>query len=214
GTCQSAALESKTYASNPEKAAKMVTEVATTGKYHTADGTEVKVPQSCIKPDAESAAHGEGSGNGNERSQASQIFQGTAINIKYAEQNAQWNKDHPNGPKQDLRYEEFNPDPRSKNPATGDHVVDYSKNPPKEVAKGVGNITALDMERTNYEITGNHEKGLIIQNDKYADAGKGEGTTEVKTKEDLQKALEAANGPPSKFPLLMRVHTGNEPFNS
>jgi len=200
-SCTAATLESKMYSTDPEAAAKLVTDVATTGKYTTRDGLEVTVPQSCISPDAEAVGHTDG-----DRGQASQIFEGTAINIKYAE----YNKANP--PAQ-LKYEELDPDPKDKNPGTGERVTDYSKHPPEVVSKNSTGITSPDIEHLNYEISGKHEKGMVIQNGSYSD-GKSDGTTQVNSKEDLNKALTHAAGPPSHFPVVLRVHTGNEPFHT
>jgi hypothetical protein len=79
GTCAAAALENAMFNKDPADAAKMITDVATTGQFVTSDGKTVKPDASLIKPDKEAQENPVKDGD---RSYASQLFQGTAISIE------------------------------------------------------------------------------------------------------------------------------------
>lgn len=82
-TCNVADIEVAMYSRMPSEAAKLVTDVATTGKYTTAEGkASVLIDPGQIKPlDREAKDHLPLAG---ERSHASQIFQLTAVNAYFA----------------------------------------------------------------------------------------------------------------------------------
>lgn len=79
GTCAAAALENAMFNKDPADAARMITDVATTGEFKTTDGRTVKPDASLIKPDKEAQENPVKDGD---RSYASQLFQGTAITIE------------------------------------------------------------------------------------------------------------------------------------
>jgi len=129
-TCNVATIESRTYDRNPSEAARLVTDIVTTGKYTTngTPPTTVEVgkdfdPGSLDKLGQSKDAHTPGS---NHRSYASQIFEVTAVNIHYAKENA---KTDPPGK---IRYEQHKPGPDiGPDSDNGERLYDYSMNDPK-----------------------------------------------------------------------------------
>ncbi len=200
GTCQLTALESLTYRKNPSAAARLVADAATTGRFKTADGTLVTVPEKNLHPDAEVAARA--AGYLPFRSYASQVFQVTAGNIKYADQNA---KTTPPGK---VVYED-GPPVAGRALDTGERVMDYGKTPPEVVFKGHSLVTSDNLPRLSQQITGQTDK-VVIQHDKYKNTANA-GTIEVARPEDMQGELEKAKRE-GRLPIIVQVHTGNNPF--
>jgi len=137
-TCNVSTIESATYAKNPSEAARLVTEVATTGTY-TSNGkprVTVEVPAGSLAKHGESKEqHEPGS---NHRSHASQIFAVTAINIHYAKENARTD------PPGQIKYEQREPGPDSgPNPDNGERLYNYAEKdpktgrPPKEITEKI-----------------------------------------------------------------------------
>jgi hypothetical protein len=124
-TCNVTTVEVRTYTKNPAEAARMVADVATTGKYES-NGK----PPVVVQPDKESLKrHGESkqdSGADNTRTYASQVFQVTAVNIEYSQRRAKGGDD--------IRYEQHEPKPagpHNKPPADmGERLYNYSKEDP------------------------------------------------------------------------------------
>ena len=202
GTCQLAALENMTYARKPSGAARMIADMATKGYFETADKTRVTIPERNLHPDVEAAARG--AGYEPCRSYASQIFQITAANIKYAELNRRSN------PPGKLMYEDGPPVPGTAFD-TGERVMDNSKTPPQVVFKGHSLVTSDILPHLSRQITGKQEKN-VIQHDEYKNTANA-GTIEVKSADDLKNELEKAKKE-GRLPLVVQVHTGNEPFVS
>lgn len=121
-TCNVASGESRAYTKSPSEAARLVTDIVTTGKY-TSNGsppTTVEVgkdkdihPDSLLKIGESKNAHDDGA---NHRSYASQIFEVTAINMHYHKENAA-------NPPQKIRYEQHQPNGED----NGERLFDYSK---------------------------------------------------------------------------------------
>jgi len=145
-TCNTAAVESRTYVRRPFEAARLVADIATKGEY-TTNGeppVTVKVGRDIDKGSLEK--HGESKSahvpGENHRPYASQIFQVTAVNIHYAKENA---KTDPPG---QIKYEQQKPGRDEVVDGkyvtdNGERLVDYSKNgpngkPPAEVLEKNG----------------------------------------------------------------------------
>ncbi|HEY9870297.1 MAG TPA: hypothetical protein V6D08_14110, partial [Candidatus Obscuribacterales bacterium] len=111
-TCTLTAIEARAYTRTPSEAARLVAEVATTGKYTTTDGQVVQIPPFSIAPaDSEAKAHPSEDGN---RSHASQIFQVTAVNLYWSAHEYQYTDAAGNVrtvPAGKLKYEQVEPDP-------------------------------------------------------------------------------------------------------
>lgn len=76
-TCALASLESNIYTKDPDRAARLISEVSLTGQFKTSDGKTIKVPDGSLKPDHEAEVRKPSDGD---RDFASQIFQVTAVN--------------------------------------------------------------------------------------------------------------------------------------
>lgn len=128
-TCALASLEVTAYTRAPEEATKLVSDVLKTGKFTTADGTEVRVDPFSLQPELGSLKIDDVALNKHwnptqYRSYASQIFQTTAANIYW--QTRTVNPDGESVPAGSLRYElRFDPDKGADSTPVG-YVVDYS----------------------------------------------------------------------------------------
>ncbi|HEY9870160.1 MAG TPA: hypothetical protein V6D08_13420, partial [Candidatus Obscuribacterales bacterium] len=189
GTCGAAALESRIYTNNPSAAAKMITDVATTGEFKAKDGTVVKPDPSVLEPDAEAQYTETPDGK---RNYASQVFQGTAISMV------------PSG----AGYKQGQPDESAKPPKTGETCD-------KGEFKGVTPAEVQDMEK---KITGNDRPLPVIENSKVlspdgqlikAEDGQIHVGSEAELRQQLLK-MKTAN--PPQLPAVIFVHTQNEPF--
>ncbi len=215
-TCNVATVESRTYKRNPQAAAQLVADVATTGKYRASDGTEVEIGATSLRPDAQASVNPPPDGA---RSYASQLFQITAANIAWEQQNAR------SDPPGKIRYEQYRPGEKdgvgntvlSYPEDSGERVIDYSKSPPQEVSDPEGqaarspNLRADQIVDVSNAISGeprfehvlfNHEKNLI---------GDGKGVTVVNSEAQFeQKLIEAVEK--GQLPVLVNVDTTCEPF--
>jgi hypothetical protein len=117
-TCQTSTIENDLYESNPAKAAGMVADIATTGKFIAHDGTAVHLDQNSLRAHGDSVENTEG-GEGI-RTYSSQLFQVGAINTFYTRQNEN------TFPPGDVHYRQV----KSQNEAdTGERITDYGKGP-------------------------------------------------------------------------------------
>jgi hypothetical protein len=204
-TCNVTAVETRTYTRDPAAAAKLVADVALTGEYHAADGTVVKVD-----PTAHDQSKNWPPIDG-QRTHASEIFEVTAVNIHYAQENKK------NGT--DIRYEQKDP-AKGDNADTGERLMDYSKHPPQPVTKDgwtYFNFWGKDIRDPNLvdkaitdisnSITGKNEKDVLLQA-----WGKSEGgVTAVHSEDELKAKLKDLKDQ-HKLPAIIFVDTNNEPF--
>jgi hypothetical protein len=198
-TCTVGTMETRLYARSPSAVAKVVADVATTGSFVTASGVRVSMVENQLIPDQEARSHRD-----SQRSYASQIFQLTAVNAKYAVQNARGEL----GGK--VRYEQVEPVKGANPPDTGERLVDYSTNPPRVVHRGP-NLSVKELPEMTYEITGRRQRDMVLMHSQ--NAGWFDGTRKVASVQDLSNELSAAKLE-GRFPLILRVHTQNEPFFS
>lgn len=189
GTCGAAALESRIYTNNSLAAARMITDVATTGEFKAKDGTVVKPDPSLLEPDAEAQYTETPDGK---RNYASQVFQGTAISME------------PSG----AGYKQGQPDESAKPPRTGETCD-------KGEFKGVTPAEVQDMEK---KITGNDRPLPVIENSKVllpdGQLVKPEdGQIHVGSEAELrQQLLKMKTANPPQLPAVIFVHPQNEPF--
>lgn len=197
-TCNMNTVEVRTYTRNPDDAARLVADVATTGKYTTTDGIEVTI-DTTPHNDSKNERRWDG-----DRSHASEIFQVTAANVRLEQDNR---KTDPPG---QLRYEQHERVPGT--PGSGEVLMDYSQDPPKKVGTSpdvnVGNVGKL---RDVYaSITGDRESEIVVGHDKFvSDAS--DGVKRVESEEAFNAFLSQAKDA-NKLPLIVAVHTSNEPF--
>lgn len=199
-TCTVNSVESRMYTSAPSEAARMVADLATTGEYTTTkDRVKVTLNKDDLKPDAEATKAEKVDGS---RDHASQLFQIGAVNVWYA------------GHEPNLRYEQRKIDPTLTPPDTGERIVDYSSNPPE--AKRPGFFARLTGSKDDqYNRPGLTSEKIVYVGDQI-EGGKShdwqlERGTNVKSYEELESKLKDAKEH-GKLPLVVTVHTGNEPF--
>lgn len=202
-TCNVAAVEVRTYTQDPASAARLVADVVMTGKYTTRDGHEIKIDKGSIVPHDEAKSDPPISGG---RSYASQIFQVAAVNI-YHQRNG------------NLRYEQREPSGESGD--TGERLVDYSVNPPKDGPSLYDRVMGKDSEYfytrpllggkeiidIGNQISDNNGKDWFFAEKNYSV----DGVPKVSSQEELlaQLANAVRNG---QLPIVLRVNTNNEPF--
>jgi hypothetical protein len=192
-------VESRMYTRNPSDAAKLVTDVATTGQYTTKEGRTIQID---AKPHGESTWNPTPDGS---RTHASEIFQLTAVNIKVDKENQSTN------PPGQMRYEHRDPVPGSGN--KDEVMVDYSKNPKGDVVDdSPGFTTANDGSlRDIYQsITGIHETGTVVGSDSYL-TDRSDAVKRVHTEQEFNDYL-AQCKKDGKFPVAIALDTTSEPF--
>lgn len=198
-TCNVATLEMRNYWRNPSEAARIVADVATTGRYVSRNGTTVVVDDQSLVPrnGAESLRKTDGV-----RDFAGQIFQVAAVNLYYQ-------KENPN-----VRYEQRAPQPGRTPPDSGERLMDYSTNPPTEVGRPnllFRTLGAEDAGTRQPDLTTDRLRliGNEISGEKSGDWLLDYGN--VRSPRELQERLEAAKRD-GNMPLVVMVHTGNQPF--
>jgi hypothetical protein len=204
GTCNVSVVEGRIYTRNPEAAAKLIADVATTGSFTTADGAKITPTARSLQADDE--AGGTWASDG-ERGLAGQVFQVTAANIKWQRQVV--TPDFRLSKLGQIVYEQI-PNKRSRfSGDTGERVMDYNVTPPRETTKySQGpSLSVSDLTDISNQITGKTEKDFVFENKVHA----GRDTITVSSPQELETAILDAqkNG---KLPAFIRVHTGNDPF--
>ena len=210
-TCNVTTVETRTYTRSPADAARLVADVATTGKYKS-NGD----PPVAVAVDAESLKrHGQSTNDtpaDGKRTYASQIFEVTAVNLHYK-------KAHVAGG-EDIRYEQHDPKgpgPNNRPPAdSGERLLNYSKPDPKtekatEVPEKDGtparhpklsdsDIAEISREVTRERPDGRNEGPVVIEREG-ADTKTADKITDLKN-EILAVELKKAGivvGPPLDF---------------
>jgi hypothetical protein len=207
-TCNATTIEDRTYTKYPEAAAKVVADVALNGSYVTWDGSTIAPPARSLRPDDES--NGDPPADG-QRNFASHVFQVTAINAFWQRQTVD-----PRGntvPKGSLQYEQLSTRMR---PDTGERLMDHSKQPPAEVLDSKRNAIQQPYMRTyaildaSEQITGRRESMLMENFYKPDDAAD---SMVFKDEKEMRQQLVSAKAK-GEMPIILVVHTGNEPFKS
>ena len=206
-TCNVASIESRTYTRNPAAAAKLVADVATTGEFTTADGSVIRIDGNNLQKDPEAlqGTHG--------RSYASQIFEVTAVNVHWQRETKRpYDERTIKLEKGSIRYEQRAPVPGMTPPDTGERLVDYSRNPPQVVVDGEGKplhqpgLYPQNITEISNQITGKKERDMVITN---VNQASGDSSITVGSEQALKDALAKAK---ERMPIIILVHTGNEPF--
>jgi hypothetical protein len=193
----------------PADAAKLVADVATTGEYTTADGTVVKISAHSLRPDNEASDNPPRDGA---RGYASQIFQVAAVNVFWQRQVRD-----PQGnviAKGSIHYEQS---PTRMLTDTGERLVSYANGKAEDVKDRKGNVIKQPQMRTNdvvetsNQITGRAETDVLIENTNKPDNGWR--TLDAGTEAELRNMLADLKSK-GRLPVIITVHTGNEPFKS
>jgi|GEM_PF-3689791 len=200
-TCNVTTVEVRNFSRNPGAAIKMIADVATTGSFVTADGTTIAIDAKSLKADDESSRNPTPDG---ERSHASQIFQITAANVYWQRRDTD-----PAGnfaPKGTLRFVQDASKRNHFSGDTGERLMAYYSNPPKELAENPA-LSASALKEIANQISGKTDDGFVIENKIKA----GRNTVPVSSEKELRDSL-AAVKQAGNFPAIIRVHTGNSPF--
>ncbi|MBI4534603.1 MAG: hypothetical protein HY711_11720 [Candidatus Melainabacteria bacterium] len=201
GTCNVTAIEAALYGKEPAVVAKVLTDVAATGKYTSPDGTSVWLTTQSLRPDAEASKAGQ---QPDARTYDTQLFNLVAVNLHYA-------KTQPN-----LHFEQ-SPVPLSKVPGdNGERIFDYSTTPPKLVKdapnlpKSFEGMYNEDVAMVYTTLTGREQKDIVLGHIDYgADTNKG--LTAIKDEADLLQRLTQLKQD-NQYPIIVKVNTNNNPF--
>lgn len=200
-TCSVTVVESRIYTRNPSAAARLVADVATTGQFQTADGSRISIDAKSLVADEEARQH---PNPDRLRSYASQLFQIAAVNVHWQRQTHT-----PSGSvvaRGAIHYEQHQD---LRGPwDRGERLIDYSGPVPREIGKqpqlGVGHLTDISNQ-----ITGLHESGFTLENRRRGGMNSIYVSSEQELKDEILKARASGN-----LPVILRVHTGNDPFDS
>jgi hypothetical protein len=123
-TCNVAVIQNRLFTVKPSLAAKLIVDVATTGHYRTADGSDIVMTAAMLRQDDQAMKPA----RDGFRNLAGMIFQRTAVNIYWQRQLRR--PDNLVVPKGSIIFHQF--DPRQDGD-TGERLLDLSKNPPQEL---------------------------------------------------------------------------------
>ncbi|MCA9804223.1 MAG: LysM peptidoglycan-binding domain-containing protein, partial [Cyanobacteria bacterium HKST-UBA02] len=183
-TCNVTTVECRLYSRHPSMPARMVTDLALTGKYTAGDGTNVKIDVGAIQDEARKVPVPDGY-----RSYASQLFQVCAVNVHYIKEGL------------GTRYEQLEPK-WGENNDNGERL--YASDG-MLLGKTPG-LTAEPIIEIHNAITGEpHDRDFFIGS--IAEPG----VCLVNSQSDLEHLLKHANDTHS-FPVILAVHTANQPF--
>ncbi|MBZ0188340.1 MAG: LysM peptidoglycan-binding domain-containing protein, partial [Candidatus Obscuribacterales bacterium] len=190
-TCQVTSLECRIYQRTPSHAARMVTDLALTGKYTSEDrGATVEMPVKAVDDESTDFPVKDGL-----RSYASELFQVCAVNIHYVKEGL--------GTKYVQKQVDKNADDSDD---TGERL--YKKGEKKPFRKDP-NLDDNALIEINQAITGEPSDGFVFCHETYV-CGKEKGLTTVSTEADFINKLRSTA--PSDYPLILGVHTASDPF--
>ncbi len=206
-TCSAQAVEERIYIHLPSKAAKLVADIALNNQFTTADGTIITIDAESLKPDEESKVNPPLS---DQRSYASHVFALTALNVH-------WNRvtEDPTGKPTEKGAFRFAQMPKNRGDRykegqgffdRGERLLDMRTTPPSIIYDGPL-IDVSSLPDVYNQITGTNDSGFAVENK----ARCAEPSVCVDSTESLQSVLMSAKNR-GAFPLLLRVHTGNDGF--
>ncbi|HEY9784022.1 MAG TPA: hypothetical protein V6D17_01385 [Candidatus Obscuribacterales bacterium] len=219
-TCNVSTVEVRTYSREPSAAAKLVVDMATTGKFVSKNGTEVKLDAKSMKPDFEARNPDQKPGDGS-RNYASQIFQVTAVNLELQKSGFHDKLRALHYQLGQVRYEQGEPstrkdpnDPTGRrllNP-TGERLVEVNSG--NEVVLGYDPVRrpGLSCDQLNdlsNEISRSDEPEQAVIENKGESAGKD--TIKVSSEKELKDKL-ADMKAKGQLPAIIMVDAGNQPF--
>lgn len=200
-SCGISTIQVRTYFLYPSEAARLVTDVALTGKYTDKDGTTVAISTA---PIGEAQQHPTSDGA---RSHASQLFQVAAVNLFYESENKKSN------PPTHLRYEQHKPNTLGSE--SGEGVFDYadvvagkSKTPRLVIAQP--DLWDYALAKISNAITGRDERGFVLKHEGTGQDRDGL-VASFNSNDDLRKKV-AELSFANKLPASLRVHAENDPF--
>lgn len=206
-TCSAQAVEERIYINLPSKAAKLVADIALNNQFVTSDGTKVSVDADSLKPDDESKNNPALSG---ERNYASHIFAITALNVHYARLEVD-----PTGKPAEKGAFRFAQMPKYRGNKykegepffdRGERLLDMRTTPPS-IIYDAPLIDISHLAEMYQQITGTNDNNFVVENKAHCTAP----SICVDSTQSLQDLLTRTKEN-REFPLLLRVHTGNDDF--
>ncbi len=214
-TCGVASVESRMYTRSPAEAARVVADVATTGKYKTADGSsEIVMDPASIKPCQDEAR--KNPPDDGDRSHASQIFQVAAINTYYQSHGIDYtdaNGVQHHVPPGKVKYEQQETKMGSYPPETGERLYDMTQTPPAVIPDVDGKpLNAPGMPDGSFKEVADKMSGKKDAIDiGFAPQAGGDPAHNFNNEQEMKDQIAKAKAE-HKLPIMMKVHTGNEPF--
>ncbi len=215
-TCNMTTVESTLYTRSPSDAMKVVADIALTGEYTAKDGSNVKVDPTAADTEAKNNPPLDG-----QRSQASQIFQVAAVNLYY-QKNSLLYMDGDNNLQValpgNIEFKELPQKPGAIPPvASGDRLIDHSTTPPVTIMQnwkdGVPltspNLDDRALVDVPNMITG--RKDAVLLENEHGTFRDHTGAVVFKSEEEMVADLTKAKDG-KKFPVILAVHAGQEPF--
>lgn len=215
-TCNVATVEARIFSREPSEAARLITDVATTGKYVAADGRVVdlgRVP-GLLNPDGESLMslnrpfdprYHEDIKVDARRTYASQLFEMTAVNLTHAA---------PKGTAPEVGVVMYEKHPSAVRGDSGELLVKYTPNADGTISKTVigkaPEIGGSQLEGVHNQITGGTDKGFVIRGTGWNNVPRPT-VVEVASAADFATALQQMERD-KNFPAILMVDTRHPPF--
>lgn len=193
-TCNVTTVETLVYSRNPEKAAQLIADIATTGSYM-AGGSYVKLNKASLRPQGK-AANWPQEADG-DRTYATQLFNVTATNLYYAKYDRKF------------RYEQAAEKKNRQGEVkdNGEHLINRRTG---KVVETSPNLNDSQIARVHNMIVGGTDNRFYLGHSTYTD-NTGNRTTTFSTELEFRKQLEDAKRE-GRFPLILKVDTTNEPW--
>jgi hypothetical protein len=202
-TCNVTTVEVNMYTRNPSKAMKAITDAALTGKFKSADGSVITLPDKALQPLPKG---GDGS-----RTFASQLFQNLAVNVRWQRSTLT-----PSGEpcaKGDLRYchDMAKPDKKDSGQriyrdSDGSAIVNKKGVPFASPRLGIADLTDIYKQ-----IAGKVPETLGIREGNPS-AHSAEGIKNISSEKQLHDELTRLSSVKGGLPVILRIHTGHEPW--
>lgn len=230
-TCNVTTVEKRILHRHPQEFARLVADVATTGKYITADGTLVdmsRVP-GALQPDYEARMldrpydwAGEDLHRDGRRTWASQIFETTAVGIKYARGGSVNGEFIGSG--EIVMYQKNMAPSGQESEQLVKYGVDFDGKLTSKVLEQSPSISGSELKDINNQIIGKPERDFIIGGNYFPDAhGNNRYWHEYNFSDGGMQIAESADQLQSKLltmqqegnlPAIVVVHTGHQFFGS
>lgn len=190
-TCNVTSVEVNMYMRQPSAAMKAITEAALTGKFTTADGKSIDLPPSTFVPKA------------GVRTFASQIFQDLAVNTFWNDTKVV--KDRK--PYTDVRYRHDGA-PVTKTD-TGQRVTGVDETGARKELYNSPGLATIYLPEVYRKIAGKRPDVVALT---ATDGPEAPGAPKVESAEKLHEKLAELSKKPGGLPVIIMVHTSNEPF--
>jgi hypothetical protein len=221
-TCNITTVECVAFTVKPSEAARLITDIALTGKYQARDYGTVHLDASLIAPDAEASIYPP---QAEKRTHASQIFQIAAVNLHYEGHSFQYvdaGGCYHNVPPGKLKYEQTPPPSQTATqlqtmpsfPDTGERLKDTSTVPAafvmdKDKPVQAPELTDTDIADICNKITGKQVTYLV--NEHFACGDNPASVCRFETQEQMEKYIHDAYVG-GHMPIIIKVDAFEDPF--